>query len=101
MGSPMMTCGLPGPVADLWEWQSYGSCRLKNPDAFFHSQGERGPSRRSRDRTAQAVCLGCPVLQRCRKHALKVREPYGVWGGLTERQREVVHVASTDLPTVR
>jgi WhiB family redox-sensing transcriptional regulator len=94
----MRICGLPGSVADLWEWQSYGSCRLKSPDAFFHPPGERGPSRRSRDRAAQAVCLDCPVLQNCRRHALKAHEAYGVWGGLTEREREAMQVASTDLP---
>jgi WhiB family redox-sensing transcriptional regulator len=97
----MMTtiCRLPGPVADLWDWQSQGSCRRENPDAFFHPQGERGPSRRGRNRTAKAVCLNCPVLQRCRKHALKVREPYGVWGGLTASEREAIPPDSTDLNT--
>jgi len=28
------------------------------------------------------------VLERCREHALKVHEPYGVWGGLTPRERQ-------------
>ena len=97
----MMTtiCRLPGPIADLWEWQHDGSCLRVNPDVFFHPDGERGPSRRSRDSAAKAVCLDCPVLQKCRRHALQVGEPYGVWGGLTEREREGVHVASTSLPT--
>jgi WhiB family transcriptional regulator, redox-sensing transcriptional regulator len=88
-------CRLPGPVADLWDWQFDGSCRRANPDVFFHPDGERGSSRRSRDRAAKAVCLDCPVLQDCRKHALQVREPYGVWGGMTEYEREAMHVAST------
>jgi WhiB family transcriptional regulator, redox-sensing transcriptional regulator len=95
----MTTCGLPGPVADLWEWQVDGSCRSRNPDAFFHSEGERGPSRRRRDSAAKAVCLDCPVLQNCRKHALQVREPYGVWGGMTEYEREAMYAASVDSPT--
>lgn len=90
---------LPGPVADLWEWQLNSSCRHVNADVFFHSEGERGSSRRNRDRAAQAVCRDCPVLQECRKHALRVGEPYGVWGGLTERERERMRVASTGLPT--
>jgi WhiB family transcriptional regulator, redox-sensing transcriptional regulator len=87
---------LPGPVADLWEWQSDGSCRSGSPDVFFHPEGERGPSRRRRDRAAKAVCLECAVLRNCREHALQVREPYGVWGGLTEYEREAIHLASTD-----
>ena len=41
---------LPGPVADLWEWQLKGSCREADPTLFFHPEGERGPARRNRDR---------------------------------------------------
>ncbi|GAA1170690.1 hypothetical protein GCM10009584_09540 [Ornithinimicrobium humiphilum] len=33
------------------------------------------------------VCATCPVLERCRAHALAAREPYGVWGGMTEEER--------------
>jgi WhiB family transcriptional regulator, redox-sensing transcriptional regulator len=94
-------CRLPAPVADLWEWQFDGSCRSRNPDAFFHPDGERGPSRRRRDRAAKAVCLECPVLQNCREHALQVGEPYGVWGGLTEHERQAMQLASTVSPTLR
>jgi len=39
------------------------------------------------------VCVRCPVLRQCRQHALSVREPYGVWGGLSEEDREVVYAA--------
>lgn len=99
------TARLPGPVADLWEWQFDGSCRRESPDVFFHPDGERGPSRRNRDSAAKAVCLGCPVLRECREHALRVREPYGVWGGMAEFEREALYAASakplpvTELPT--
>ncbi len=79
---------LPGPVADLWDWQLDGACRRADPDVFFHPEGERGPTRRRRDDAAKSVCATCPVLQQCRSHALTVREPYGVWGGMTEDERE-------------
>ena len=82
---------LPGPVADLWDWQLEGACRRTSPDVFFHPEGERGPARRNRDEAAKAVCLTCPVLAECRTHALKVREPYGVWGALTEDDREQIY----------
>ncbi len=81
---------LPGPVADLWEWQFDGACRAAGDSQFFHPEGERGPRRRNRDAAAQAICATCPVLQQCRDHALAVREPYGVWGGLTEEDREAI-----------
>jgi WhiB family transcriptional regulator, redox-sensing transcriptional regulator len=78
---------LPGPVADLWDWQLEAACRQVNPELFFNPEGERGSERRSRGSQAIAVCSGCPVLQYCRDHALQTREPYGVWGGMTEDQR--------------
>jgi WhiB family transcriptional regulator, redox-sensing transcriptional regulator len=34
------------------------------------------------------VCLHCPVCKPCREHALRVHEPYGVWGGMTEEERD-------------
>jgi WhiB family redox-sensing transcriptional regulator len=82
---------LPGPVADLWEWQLVGACRDADPTLFFHPEGERGPARRNRDAAAKTICAACPVLTQCREHALAVREPYGVWGGLTEDDREAIY----------
>jgi WhiB family redox-sensing transcriptional regulator len=84
---------LPGPIADLYDWQSMGSCREADPGLFFHPESERGPARHKRDDAARAVCSGCPVRQACRAHGLKVREPYGVWGGLTEDDREAIYAA--------
>lgn len=85
---------LPGPVADIWEWQFAGSCRDADSRLFFHPEGERGPARRDRDAAAKAVCAGCPVLQQCREHALAVREPYGVWGGLSEDDRQARYLTT-------
>jgi WhiB family transcriptional regulator, redox-sensing transcriptional regulator len=82
------------PVAELWDWQLEGSCRDESPDVFFHPVGERGPSRRKRDEAAKAVCMDCPVLLPCRQQALQLREPYGVWGGLSEQDREDIYLAS-------
>jgi WhiB family redox-sensing transcriptional regulator len=80
----------PGPQADVWEWQYQGLCRTRSPELFFHPEGERGAARRTRDKFATALCRECPVIQQCREHALSVPEPYGVWGGLTEHEREVI-----------
>jgi WhiB family redox-sensing transcriptional regulator len=85
---------LPAPQLEVWEWQLQGSCRGKDPSLFFHPEGERGPRRAARDAAAKAVCATCPVLAACREHALAVREPYGVWGGLSEHEREAVHAGT-------
>ena len=84
---------LPVAVTEVWEWQLEGACREADPRLFFHPEGERGPARHKRDAAAVAVCAGCPVIQQCREHGLSVREPYGVWGGLTEEDREAIYLA--------
>lgn len=78
---------LPGPVADVWDWQLLGACRGKDSAQFFHPDGERGSSRSRRELAAKNVCRACPVRAECAAHALSVREPYGVWGGFTEAER--------------
>lgn len=78
---------LPGPNADLWDWQLSAACRGMASSLFFHPEGERGPARARRETSAKAVCLKCPALQACRTHALQVHEPYGIWGGLSEGER--------------
>lgn len=78
---------LPKPITQEWEWQLEGACQGLNSSVFFHPDGERGSARTRRADRAKAICLRCPVLEQCRRHALTVREPYGVWGGLTEEER--------------
>jgi len=81
---------LPGPNADFWDWQLEAACRGMDSEVFFHPDGQRGAARAERERRAKEICASCPVMQQCREHSLKVREPYGVWGGLTEDEREAV-----------
>lgn len=78
---------LPGPIAEVWEWQFEGACRQADPTLFYHPEGERGPRRRNRIASAKAICAQCPVLQECRAAALAARETYGIWGGLSEEER--------------
>lgn len=72
---------------ELWEWQYQGSCRDIDGTLFFHPEGERGAARRRRIEQAKAVCAACPVLVQCREQSLASREPYGIWGGLSEEER--------------
>src|ERR687895_544084 len=78
---------LPKPVASEWDWQLRGSCQGLNSSVFFHPDGEPGSARARRADKAKAICLRCPVLEQRRRHALAVREPYGVGGGLTGEDR--------------
>ena len=79
---------LPGPNADIWDWQMRGSCRGADSSVFFHPDGERGRARTRRELHAKEICQACPVLAQCRSHALSVSEPYGIWGGMSEAERE-------------
>lgn len=78
---------LPGPIADIWDWQRFGACRGRDSAQFFHPDGERGGARSRRELAAKELCRACPVRAQCAAHALTVREPYGVWGGFTESER--------------
>lgn len=88
---------LPGPVADLWEWQLRGACRGEDSALFFHPEGERGSSREARDAAAKLVCQTCPVTKECLEYALASREPYGVWGGLSEVERAEILAGNRSL----
>jgi WhiB family redox-sensing transcriptional regulator len=81
---------LPGPTADLWEWQLQAECRELDTEMFFHPDNERGPRRAAREAAAKAVCARCPVIRECASHALRAREPYGIWGGMSESERDDV-----------
>ncbi|MFV8394691.1 WhiB family transcriptional regulator [Corynebacterium hindlerae] len=81
---------LPGPNADFWDWQLHGACRGEDSAVFFHPDGERGRARTQRENRAKAICRECPVLTQCRRHALEVAEPYGIWGGLSESERDLL-----------
>ncbi len=81
---------LPVPVTEVYDWQMHGACRGMDSESFFHPEGERGPARVNRETQAKRVCASCPVLEQCRRHALSAHEPYGVWGGLSEAERDVI-----------
>ncbi len=51
---------------------------------FFGTREESSSERCEREAQAKLVCASCPVLHACRTYALDMREPLGVWGGLTE-----------------
>jgi WhiB family redox-sensing transcriptional regulator len=79
------------PLDTRWYWQDHGACRTADPLLFFHPQNERGSARVRRDRAAKMICAGCPVRVECADYAVRAREPYGVWGGLSEEDREQIY----------
>lgn len=60
--------------------ETEGACiNADDPDLFFPERGQNWKTRE-----AKAFCSRCPVLWDCRSWALATRQPYGIWGGLTE-----------------
>jgi WhiB family transcriptional regulator, redox-sensing transcriptional regulator len=83
---------LPRPAALArpadWQWQHDAACQGADVATFYHPDNERGVARARRDMRAKAICSNCPVKKDCLEAALKAREPYGIWGGLSADERE-------------
>jgi WhiB family redox-sensing transcriptional regulator len=54
---------------------------------FPPSVAERRDVREAREAKAKTICAECSVQQECLEFALRVHEPHGIWGGLTEAER--------------
>ncbi|MFD8687495.1 WhiB family transcriptional regulator [Streptomyces sp. NPDC059651] len=76
------------PVGDLWDWQRLAACRGMDSSVFYSPAGERGGRRHAREERARRICDGCPVRRECARMALRHKETYGVWGGLSEAERD-------------
>lgn len=61
-------------------WQDEANCLGVDPDLFF-------PERGASTREAKEVCRGCVVRLDCLEYALVNGEKFGIWGGLSERER--------------
>lgn len=81
-----LTFPAPRPLLEDWTWQELGSCRESAPEVFFPEDCGRA-GLREREERAKRICRGCPVLARCREHALAVGEAHGVWGAMSARER--------------
>lgn len=65
-----------------YDWAARGVCRTADPDALF-VQG-------AAQNRAKAMCANCPVRTECLADALDRRTEFGVWGGMTERERRAL-----------
>src|SRR5579875_853054 len=61
-------------------WQAQANCMGVDPDLFF-------PERGASTREAKEVCRGCVVREDCLEYALANGEKFGIWGGMSERER--------------
>ncbi len=61
-------------------WQEKALCAQTDPEAFFPEKG-------GSTREAKRICQGCEVKDACLEYALANDERFGIWGGLSERER--------------
>lgn len=64
------------------DWAARGACRTGDPDLLF-VQG-------AAQNRAKGVCMACPVRTECLADALDNEIEFGVWGGMTERERRAL-----------
>jgi WhiB family transcriptional regulator, redox-sensing transcriptional regulator len=69
-----------GLEADAQSWQERALCAETDPEAFFPEKG-------GSTREAKKICTGCEVKAECLEYALSNDERFGIWGGLSERER--------------
>ena len=67
-------------------WKDDALCAETDPEAFFPEKG-------GSTREAKRVCSGCAVRSECLESALANDERFGIWGGLSERERRRVRLA--------
>jgi WhiB family redox-sensing transcriptional regulator len=72
-------------AATEMDWHSAAACRSWDPDLFFPISLTGAPAERQIAK-AKEVCAWCPVRTDCLDFALRTRQAYGVWGGLSERE---------------
>ncbi|HEX8095835.1 WhiB family transcriptional regulator [Jatrophihabitans sp.] len=64
------------------DWASRGACRDVDPETLFVVGAAQ--------HKAKTICMGCPVRVDCLADALDSRAEFGVWGGMTERERRTL-----------
>jgi hypothetical protein len=77
---------------ELPEFRFDAICSQTDPEAFYPEKG-------GSTKEAKRICLGCPVREQCLQYALDHDERYGVWGGMSERdRRRLQRAADCDVP---
>jgi WhiB family transcriptional regulator, redox-sensing transcriptional regulator len=103
MGLVETSAGVPDPATDPFgeaivalaeedgeeqDWQERALCAQTDPEAFFPEKG-------GSTREAKRICSGCEVRAECLEYALAHDERFGIWGGLSERERRRLRRAAS------
>ena len=73
---------------DELDWQEQAACREYDNVLFFGPDaGESELEKQSREQRAKQVCQRCPVQEACLEFAMETNQKYGIWGGLSDKER--------------
>lgn len=75
------------------DWPIHAVCAGGDPDALFVQGAQQNIAKR--------ICRGCPVRYECLADALDNRIEFGVWGGMTERERRAILKSHPNVPSWR
>jgi WhiB family redox-sensing transcriptional regulator len=81
---------LPTPLIQNYEWQQKGNCVGVDTNVFFPESNLRGNKKIAAYEAAKTYCRSCEVISECLQFALDTEEPHGVYGGLSEEERNRV-----------
>lgn len=81
------------PVPDRPAWQTHAACRGAGPDLFYIDRGEPTAE-------AKAVCAVCPVTAQCLDFALIHHDTFGIWGGMSVRERRRLRRVPPAVPVI-
>ncbi|MBA8816641.1 WhiB family redox-sensing transcriptional regulator [Microbacterium halimionae] len=80
LGVPGVRRTVEAEEESLLSWQTDALCSQTDPEAFFPEKG-------GSTRDAKRICTSCDVRSQCLEYALQNDERFGIWGGLSERER--------------
>lgn len=70
-------------------WRMVGACNQSDPDLAFKGDANKEYEGDEYARDAmKGLCISCPIAERCLDHAMVNDERFGIWGGLTTRERD-------------
>jgi len=87
MDDTMTLEALPVPILEERPWSAFAACQDAKDVSFF-------PQNKAEEKAAVAVCGICPVREECFDHAIATNERFGMWGGVSEKQRRALARAS-------
>lgn len=86
-GPRLVTAKLANPRLDE-TWMDEAACSDADPELFFPLVSHRRGGTSRVTKRAKAICSRCPVAGACLRYAIEADVRFGIWGGLSERERE-------------